>query len=130
MEDVIYLLSEKEYWKYKKNITNINWFWWLSSKVVEENNALVVCSNGSTTYSFVDDKTVGIRPVLNLNEAEIEVSGDLFVYCGVTWMKIAEELAISELPIGFQMFDLESNNYETSEVRKWLLKWYEERKNF
>ncbi|MDO4190007.1 MAG: DUF6273 domain-containing protein, partial [Lachnospiraceae bacterium] len=97
MKDVIYLLSEKEYFKYKKNISNVNWAWWLRSKGEEQDNALKVYSDGSSISDFVDDKNVGIRPVLDLNDAEIEISGDFFVYCGITWLKITEELAISEL---------------------------------
>lgn len=39
---------------------------------------------------------------------------------------IDKDLAIAEVPIAFRRFSKKSNNYEISEMRKYLLEWIEE----
>lgn len=70
----------------------------------------------------VVDDCYGIRPALKIGGVRNKI-----VFNGVTWVKIDKDLYISELPIDFRRFDEESNDYETSEVRKFLLHWLEER---
>lgn len=55
---------------------------------------------------------------------------DRIITCGTTWVKITDNIYIAENPIGFEKFDDESNDYESSYIRKWLLNWFEERKNW
>lgn len=98
-------------------------------------------------YRRIWTENIGVRPVLNLTSPILLahftrnlgcgethktrlmdiVGKDTIVFCGVTWVKIDTYLYISEVPIAFRRFDEESNNYETSEVRKFLLNWFEER---
>lgn len=127
--DSIFLLSKEEYERYKDKIPKITCWWWTRSG-----------GNGSCSVAFVDCDDSGyykggicasldsgaVRPALKISDYYAH-SGKI-VFNGVTWVRIDKDLYISELPIDFRRFDSTSNNYETSEVRKFLLYWFEERR--
>ena len=87
--------------------------------------------------------SVAVRPALKISNIQLgkeckpikptvfirdeQRSTWLLVFNGVTWIQIDDDLYISELPIAFRRFDEESDDYETSEIRKFLLNWFEER---
>lgn len=129
--DPIFLLSKEEYEKYRDRIPKLGWFWWLKSSGYGSYNAMYVGSDGyvSDIGVSVGNDNVLVRPALRISNLKSFNSGgkNKIVFNGVTWVKIDENLYISELPIDFRRFDEESNNYETSEVRKFLLNWFEER---
>lgn len=132
--DPIFLLSVEEYAKYKKKIPPVNCCWWLRSPGKSHSNAVDVSSDHSiyNSGSYVRFDQSGVRPVLRLDPEEwfFEYLQDRMVLCGVTWIEIDSGLYISEVPIAFRRFDEKDNNYQTSEIRQFLINWYAERQNW
>lgn len=146
-EDPIFLLSKEEYKKYKDKIPKINCWWWLRSPG-DESDYVAGISDSAFVYdygSIVNCSDVAVRPALKISDSirtklrkfipvinanklqTYHRFGDRIVFNGVTWMKLSDDIYISEMPIDFRRFDASSNNYETSEIRQFLLKWFEER---
>ena len=145
-DDPIFLLSEEEYEKYKDKIPKIGCWWWLRSPSMDSGRAVNVNYVGSLSVLGYDVACDGaVRPALRTSNLKLgkefkstkppvfvmdeQRSVWLLVFNGVTWVQIDDGLYISELPIDFRRFDEKSNNYETSEVRKFLLYWFEERQD-
>ena len=130
-DDPIFLLSKEEYEKYKDRIPQIKCWWWLRSPGDLSNYAADVHRDGSADHGgdIVYISGFAVRPALRISNLKSFNSGgkNKIVFNGVTWVKIDENLYISELPIDFRRFDSTSNIYETSEIRKFLLNWLEER---
>ena len=129
--DPIFLLSWEEYDMYRDKIPPIRCWWWLKSPACKPNRSAGVTGDG-----ILDDfghnvslNCMAVRPALRISNLKSFNSDgkNKIVFNGVTWVKIDENLYISELPIDFRIFDNKSNIYETSEVRKFLLFWLEER---
>lgn len=129
--DPIFLLSAEEYNKYKENIPIINCWWWLRSPGCDSRSVALVSGLGSVFKSgdSIENGYHAVRPALRYNPHDTLLNlipvGDKFVYNGVTWVVIDTEknLAIAEMPIGFEMFSTISNNYFHSYIRKWLFYW-------
>lgn len=131
MDDVIFLLSKSEYTLYKKSIPQININWWLRSPGRRQRQAFLVRRDGFLDNLNVNSTIICVRPALHLDKVKIDGCRNPFVYCGITWFKIGKNIAISELPISAQSFNENLNNdYENSDIRTWLLNWYEKRKNY
>lgn len=131
IDDVIFLLSKKEYLKYKKFIPKLNLRWWLRSPGLYQVDAAYINEYGHIDRYNVGSTNICVRPALRLDKLKINECESKFVYCGVTWLKIGKNIAIAELPISMQKFNKNAgNDYENSYVRKWLLDWYEKRKNY
>lgn len=134
-QDEIFLLSAEGYEKYKDRIPHINILWCLRSPGRNDNYILYVNSTGMIDYYGynVNIDNYAIRPALrysNLKSKIIESKvKDAFIFNETRWIIIdkEKEIAIAELPIAFRRFDEKSNNYETSEIRKWLLDWVDEK---
>lgn len=135
--DPIYLLSEKEYQYYKKDLPLIIGWWWLRSPGYDSNYAACVFDDSSVyDHGNISSDSGGIRPALNLEHLKSKiytahyklVNGKFpyrFTWAGVTWRTLEEDkLAIAEMPIFYSKFDDESNAYETSFIRNKLLQWY------
>ena len=126
--DEIFLLSTKEYEKYKDEIPVINCWWWLRSPSPYPNLAQVVRNDGSVDdvghdVSYNDS---AVRPALKL-KGEYDV-GARIVLNGFTWIVIDKSLAIAEVPIWFTVFDADGNScYRDSYIRAYLKKWLEGR---
>lgn len=131
MDDAIFLLSKDEYLKYKKFIPQVNVNWWLRSPAYLQYEVAYVGFGGSISYYSVRSTSICVRPALHLDKVKVDESENILVYCGITWVKIDKNIAIAELPISRQSFNKNSNNdYEKSDIRDWLLNWYEKRKNY
>ena len=131
--DEIFLLSAEEYEKYKPNIPYIRCWWWMRSPGYNSDCAALVNYDGSVCNSgnYVNINSDAVRPALrisNLESSNLTV-GDRFVKYDFPWIKIDDNLAIAEVPIAFHRFDEKSNDYKTSEIRKFLLNWINERKD-
>lgn len=140
-DDEIFLLSEEEYEKYREVIPQVKQHWWLRSPGCTNLYATIVRRDGDVRdcidYVFGGDC---VRPVLRVNtDSRVALVtddgkcrhfsiGDRIVKYGYTWIKISDDLAISEVPIGYEKFDDFSNDYETSYIRKWLKNWLGGRK--
>ncbi|MDO4190008.1 MAG: hypothetical protein Q4D29_13575 [Lachnospiraceae bacterium] len=133
MEDTIFLLSRDEYLRYREFIPQLNFNWWLRSpsNCVGADYVVFVLRDGSPNVARVNNPYIWVRPALRLDKVKIKVYENIFVYCGITWVKIDKNIAISELPISLQIFNKDkSNNYEKSDIRSYILNWLEKRKNY
>lgn len=135
-KDPIFLLSAEEYKKYKDKIPQINCGWWLRSPGASFACTALVDANGFISNFGIGIKYDGeaVRPVLKIPNLKyfkaIKVDETHIFFCGITWVKIDEDLYIAEVPITFIRFDENSNDYTESEIRKFLLDWYETRKTW
>lgn len=137
-DDAIFLLSTTEYENHIHCIPHITTNWWLRSPGLTSVDASYVRVNGSVNDfgCGVNNDWFFVRPALRLDKINnlkktsgaAHIDTNKFVYCGVTWVRIDDNLAVAEVPIAFSKFDEESNDYATSDIRKFLLDWYEERK--
>lgn len=125
-DDKLFLLSTEEYEKYKDIIPNFCW-WWLRSPGDNCNSAACVDFGGLVFCDglFVLNDCCCVRPALKINHS-LEIGEKLYAL-GCAWIVIDTNLAICETAIAMRGFDKKSNDYETSEIRKFLLDWYEER---
>lgn len=132
MIDEIFLLSSDEYKKYGNIIPNVETFWWLRDTGWHDDEAILVRRGGTIddTGGYVGASFRGVRPALTIEDivfANLRI-GERYVKYDFPWIKIDNNLAIAEVPIGFNKFDSESNDYEKSEVRQYLLNWVKSRK--
>ena len=129
--DKIFLLSAEEYKKYEDKIPFIRDSWWLRSPGDVQANAAFVYDDGyliDLGYGVSYD-AVAVRPALSIDNPQANnlKIGDRFVEADFPWIVIDEGLAIAEVPIAWRRFDAESNDYETSDIRQFLIAWYAER---
>ena len=137
MSDRIRLMTEKEFHKYEEKIPPMECAWYLE---VDRENGIesVITGNSaglnnflcSTTYC---DKALGerraVRPVIEASAIPfINIDTQRAFYMGATWIRLSDDLFISEMPIGFSMYNDIRCNYEDSAIRKFILDWYEDRK--
>ena len=132
--DKIFLLSAEEYKKYEDKIPLIRDSWWLRSPGYDQFFAAFVYGNGPLNYGGddVNNDAVAVRPALRIDNPQsgnLKI-GDRFVEADFPWIVIGDGLAIAEVPIAWRRFDAESNDYETSEIRQFLIAWYEERTKY
>lgn len=130
-KDHIFLLSIEEYEKYKDKIPKIDCWWWLRSPGNYPYQAAIV-GKGGVFYDvgiYVHGNDGAVRPVVNFSRFEHDYPkiGERIIKYNFPWIVIDEGLAIAEVPIAFRRFDEKSNDYENSEIRQFLLDWYEER---
>lgn len=67
-----------------------------------------------------------IRPILIIPELEdlnLEKYKDSLEVFGIEWIYIGDEMVLAEKPIFESIFDLNSNNYETSVIKLKLENW-------
>ena len=129
------LLSSEEYNNYKNRIPHLDKNWWLRSPGYDD--ALrAVCVFGDFGFVFNRGDIVygelGVRPALQINLSSSNLSvGDEFVIGEHKFTVISESYAISNSDIGYYPFRKDSkadnaNNYEVSDVKKFVDEWYEE----
>lgn len=128
--DKIFLLSVEEYEKHKDAISCIPCMWWVLERENDSWHAALVESVGDI-FSYADSighMNCAVRPALRLKSTNLEI-GARFVEADFPWVVIGDGLAIAEMPIAFHRYDANAkkNSYETSEIRQFLLDWYEER---
>lgn len=134
-KDPVFLLSVEEYEKYKDKIPHINCDWWLRERHGEKRD-IVACVDDTNKLSScgADFEFIRyVRPALRLDPDGwgIEHLPNCIVYCGIKWIKIDTGLYIAELPIASKQFDSRPFlSYAFSDIREFLLDWYEERKNY
>ena len=130
-KDHIFLLSIEEYEKYKNKIPNANYEWWLRSPDNYPRHGAIVGPGGSVcdVGLYVHCTNVAVRPVINFSRFEHDYPkvGERIIKYNFPWIVIGEGLAIAEVPIVFRKFDEKSNDYENSEMRRFLLDWLKER---
>lgn len=125
--DEIFLLSAEEYEEYKDVIPKFDCWWWLRSPGDDSFDAAYVCCDGSVYHDDVIYDDYCVRPVLRLKSCNFPI-GLRIIKHNFPWIVIDGDLAIAEVPIATHRFDEKSNNYETSEIRQFLLNWIKNRK--
>lgn len=131
-DDPVFLLSKEQFNQYRSKIPAVYPSWWLRSTIMnyQFQNQTVFPQWLHDVYCF---ETSGVRPALKIDPEGFLLPDEheQIVYCGATWIKIDQGLYISEVPIFFTQFDDNNHKfYYQSSVRKKLLDWYEERKNW
>lgn len=126
-DDIIFLLSVDEYEAYKYKIPELWGTYWLRTKGKYDNTAMYYYSGG-TVERVGDsvDKRKLIAPALKYESLDIQrVTKHSFSYKNMLWNIIDEDrkIAMIEDYIDLSVFDEESNDYETSDVRTFLLNW-------
>jgi len=136
-DDPIFLLSVEEYLKIQNNILKINAWWWLRSPGNYSDYAASVNNDGSVYFigNYVNYCSDAVRPALhflNLNSSNYEfVDKNKIKFANYLWTNILPEtdVYICDTYIDRWRFDEESNDYEKSEIRQFLLDWFECRNN-
>jgi len=127
------LLSKEEYWNYREWIPVAHACWWLRSPGSSQYYAANVDADGSLNDIHVTIDDASVRPVLtirNLKSAYLHI-GDEFILAGYTWTVIGEGLAIMNDTLENVVFRSDwdapdANDYEASDVKKWLNNWAKE----
>lgn len=129
-DDDLFLLSKKEYEHYKNKIPPEAYWWWLRNFGPRKNRAAIHCSG--YPIDVVVSVFSAVRPALKYSNLESQIikstiHKDRFLFHEFPFRIIDAEnkIAIAEVPIAFDKFDKESNDYETSGIRRKLLKWFE-----
>lgn len=132
--DGIFLLSLEEYGYYKSKIPHENCWWWLRSPSNSQYRATYVEFVGSVFFfgNNVDFVSGAVRPALKYSNLESQIikstiHKNRFLFNEFPFRIIDAEnkIALAEVPITFDMFDKEYNDYETSYIRRKLLSWFE-----
>ena len=84
--------------------------------------------HGGNVYldgDYVYNGSGAVRPALVIPK-DYKIGERVLAY-DFPWIVIDKGLAIAEVPVGFECFDKEFNDYEKSKIRQWLLDWIQER---
>lgn len=121
----ITLLSVEEYENMCEHIPHLNYWWWLRSPGYDQRYAAGVDLFGDVYYGggSVSNDYGAVRPALKSDVFKKENIGTEFAAFGNRWTVCGEGFAISDCEISFRRFDAKSNDYETSEVKKFLKEW-------
>ena len=129
------LLTAEEYEIYKDKIPELNCSWWLGDPAYSA-AVKAVDNDKSRTWYYpgVNLSPPAVRPVIDVSAVDLlhmrYYDGlNTMIHCGIIWKQLKDDLYIAEVPIGFRRFDPESSDYDKSEIKEWLEKWYEERKD-
>jgi len=132
-DDEIFLPSVDEYEKYKDVIPSINTYWWTRTpgQKILTDMAISIITPAKTIQldAFVAHNAV--RPMIHLPNGTTEINAPIGAKINLynfPWVVIDKHLAIAEVPIGFEKFDGNWNDYLTSHIRNYLNRWLNERK--
>ena len=131
----ITLLSVAEYKACNPRIPPIKDVWWLRSPGYYSSLVTFVFANGGGVNhrgDGVDYDKNAVRPVLRISNYESFDLSDKFDMAGYTWTVIADGLAICDRIVGRTAFRKDwkaedANDYEKSDVKKWLENWAKEK---
>ena len=133
IEDVT-LLSVEEYKEHQDVIHSVRTPWWLRSPGYDTYRAVTVLRNGSVHYygDSVYRSDFAVRPALKLGTTRGLNVGTVFELAGQKWTLIDDNLAICNGSVGQTYFRddveaLDANDYEKSDIKKWLANWAEEK---
>lgn len=130
----ITLLSVEEYEACKDVIPRAVSWWWLRSPSAHYVKYVAYVVYDGWVYDLNVDFGTGARPALQIsNLASVNLSiGDKLMLAGRTWTVISGTLALCDDIVGETKFREDwkmpdANNYEKSDVKKWLENWARER---
>lgn len=119
--DEITLLSVEEAKKLPEFIRACGVWWWLRSPGYYLFSAARV-SDGGGIFDFgasVNFINSTVRPAFRINNLESE-TGDKVIIGKTCCTVVGEDLVLADYPICKHRFDEKSNNWETSELRKFI----------
>lgn len=132
----ITLLSIEECEKHKQHITPIDCVWWLRSPGYSSECAACVHRDGNVLRhrGYVHHIGIAVRPALqikNPNYAKLN-AGDRFGLFGYDWTVISRELALCDEAIEKHAFRedwraKDANDYEKSDVKRFVEEWLQEK---
>lgn len=128
----ITLLSSEEFDELESRIPPLNdTCWWLRSPGHSDDEAAFVDGVFGLVYGLGHnvDLVFGVRPALILESSNLQI-GDSFEFGNHTFTVISEKYALCDDSIGKHCFRKDwkakdANNYETSDVKKYVEDWYE-----
>lgn len=131
-DDEIFLPSAEEYKKYKDVIPPVSVPSWLRDRGTEKLNVKYISKENTwiNDYGIACDLEVAVRPMIHLPKGTIEINAPVGARINLynfPWVVIDKYLAIAEVPIGFEKFDDNWNDYLTSHIRNYLDRWLRER---
>lgn len=118
-------------------IDNACW-WWLRTPGYDSFDAAVVGASGAVDGGgdYVDYDSYAVRPVIRVTDESLndmkETDDGYIRYLGTKWINITEYtgavcLLKKKCLKKPHRFDAESNNYEKSEIKDFIEKWYEKK---
>ena len=131
------LLSLEEYEASKKRIASIGeCIWWLRTPGINENDHSVMIVINTQVHkpgAFVDSEIIDVRPAIkfyDMQSSDLNI-GESFQMAGYRWTVISKDIALCDDVIGNAKFREgeyceNANNYEDSDVKKFLKKWASE----
>lgn len=127
------LLSIEEYRKHRISISSLNNLWWLRSQGYFGGCAAPVFIGGPLCDDdeYICKDSIAVHPALkikNLISSNLWI-GDKFNVNGYTFTVISKDYAICDSPIKKHKFDKTENNYEESEIKKYIDEWFEDNFN-
>lgn len=127
----ITLLSKDEYNNNKDIIPPVNSRWWLRSPGYLQYFAVYVYADGPITDRTVDSDCSCVRPALYIWKSSDLNRGDKFELAGRLWTVLSNNLALCDDTVGQTCFREDrtaedANDYEKSDIKKWLHDWAEE----
>lgn len=128
----ITLLSLEEYQELKPNISLLNRWWWLRSPGLYDFTAAFVYGDDGRVYAYGHYVVgaFGVRPALVLESSNLQI-GDNFEFGNHTFTVISDKkYALCNDSIGDHCFRedwkaKDANDYEASDVKKYIEDWYE-----
>lgn len=116
------------------NEGNGNCCWWLRSPGLYSRNAAIVWSFGNVNIygNYVDDYNVAVRPTLEIDEYLIKAlprtKKGYVVYLNTKWIHVTKYLGFpcllkKKCLSESSFFDLRSNNYEISHIKRLIEDW-------
>lgn len=126
------LLSIQEFNKYKSFIAKLNYPWWLRSTSHIDNYALAIENNKEISYYSIDNKYVGVRPVIRVDAGVTCHPGARFLWFDYKWtvldVKETELFAICDNFVFKAPFDYNKNDWNTSSIKTTLNKFFRDTK--
>ncbi len=126
----ITLLTIKEAEALPENIRDYENWWWLQSAGCESDLAAYVSFDGSANKCgfSVDFSDGGVRPALKIINMQFHNIGDIISIKNKRYVVIAEDRVLYDDDLICYRFDVDSNDYEKSEIKQIVDKWLEEEK--
>ena len=127
----ITLLSEEEFNSSKEFIPEIELqIWWLRTPYYLPHRACAVFANSYIGNAPVSSFAIGVRPALVVENEEF-VCGQKVNVLGCVWTVIliddVNTILLCDEVVAHQRFDADNNDFEESEIKRFLEGWSQER---
>lgn len=116
------LLSKEEYQQCMKRLPQVDGWWWLCSPGYDFCHVAGVFGDGTLDEDGrgITNPMGAVRPAFRLKKGTFDGSGGKVRIGDLLCTVINPELALSDTNLCLRRFDLESNEWESSELYRWL----------